>query len=117
MASAKPGGAHSLARIDTALTLERGGWIAARAVGATMLPYGATWWQQPVMAHTTPVYLEADGRPAPAAESAALFLEQLAFLRKWAETEARFPAPSAKAEALGYISKAEAVYRGLQNRR
>lgn len=117
VASAKPGGAHSLARIDTALTLERGGWIAARAVGATMLPYGATWWQQPVMAHTTPVYLEADGRPAPAAESAALFLEQLAFLRKWAETEARFPAPSAKAEALGYISKAEAVYRGLQNRR
>lgn len=41
---AKPVGAISEARIDDTIEVEPGGWIAARAFGSKMLPYGATWW-------------------------------------------------------------------------
>lgn len=110
IASARPQGEFSRAEIRTRFTLERGGWIAARAHGRTMLPYGATWWRQPVFAHTSPVYLEAAGRPAPAAESVALFLEQLDALQDWAVNRANFPSPQAKAQALAAIAQARAVY-------
>jgi len=113
IASAKPGGAHREAVIEKNMILERGGWIAARAHGRKMLPYGATWWKQPVFAHSSPVYLEADGRPAAAADSARLFLEQLGFLERWAEGEARFPSGEAKGEAIRNIAQARAVYRKL----
>jgi len=62
----------------------RGGSIAARARGRKTLPNGATWWQMPVFAHTSPVYLDLPGRPAPAAKSARLFLDQLHYLERWA---------------------------------
>jgi hypothetical protein len=60
--SAKPAAGEAV--IDEAIEVDRGGWIAARAHGRTMLPYGATWWMMPVFAHTSPVYLEMAGRPA-----------------------------------------------------
>jgi hypothetical protein len=113
VASAKPAGDHYQAAIDTTVEVERGGWIAARAHGPKMLPYGATWWQMPVFAHTSPVYLEMPGRPAPAAESARLFLDQLGYLRQWAERQANFPTAQNKQEALEWIGKAEGVYKKL----
>ncbi|MBI3680198.1 MAG: CehA/McbA family metallohydrolase [Acidobacteria bacterium] len=113
IARAKPGGGHHTAAFQGTLTLDRGGWIAARAYGSRMLEYGATWWKQPVFAHTSPVYLEADGRPAPAAESAKLFLEQLDFLERWADRQAHFPSVEAKAEAMKYIAQARGIYQKL----
>jgi hypothetical protein len=77
-----------------------------------MLPYGATWWQMPVFAHTSPIYLNMAGRPALAAEAAFLFLDQLAYFRKWAD-QASFPAIANKQETLALIDKAEGVYRKL----
>ncbi|MBI3209502.1 MAG: CehA/McbA family metallohydrolase [Candidatus Solibacter usitatus] len=74
VAKAKPLGPKHTAVIDWKMKLDRGGWIALRAHGAKMLPYGATWWKQPVMGHSTPVWLDWPGRPAPSAESAKLFL-------------------------------------------
>lgn len=112
----KPKGAHHLATIDSTLTLERGGWLAARVHGRKMLPYGATWWMQPVFAHSSPVYLEADNRPAPAAESATLFLEQLGFLERWADRQANFPSPAAKDEAMRHIAEARGIYEKLRDR-
>jgi hypothetical protein len=67
----------------------------------------------PVFAHTSPVYLEMPGRPAPAAESARLFLDQLGYLRQWAERQASFPTTQNKQEALEWIGKAEGVYKKL----
>jgi hypothetical protein len=108
VASAKPGTA-----IDRAIEVDRGGWIAARAHGRTMLPYGATWWQMPVFAHTSPVYLEMAGRPADARASAALLLDQLGYLDRWAQSQANFPTPENKREALAHIVEARAIYEKL----
>ena len=93
--------------------MNRGGWIAARAHGRKMLEYGATWWKMPVMAHSSPVYLEMPGRPAAAAESARLFLNQLDFLEKWVEREARFPTAAVKLEVLERVLKARRIYERL----
>jgi hypothetical protein len=110
--SVKPAGDHFQATLEDTLEVDRGGWIALRAHGPKMLPYGATWWQMPVFAHTSPTYLDMPGRRPPAAESARLFLDQLGYLRQWAET-ANFPAPENKREALDLIGKAEQVYTKL----
>ncbi len=109
----KPQGPDFEAVFNGAVEVERGGWIAARAHGRKMLPYGATWWKMPVFAHTSPVYLEMPGRPAEARASAAILLEQLGYLKRWAETQANFPTPANRAETLSLIAQAEAKYRGL----
>jgi len=104
------------ASIDQTLEIDRGGWIAARAHGPTMLPYGATWWQMPVFAHTSPVYLDMPGRPADAHASASLLLEQLGYMERWAQSQANFPAPENKAETLAHIARARAIYEKLLTR-
>ena len=111
--SVKPSGAEFTAAIDTDLRIERGGWIALRAHGAKMLPFGATWWQQPVFAHTSPIYLEMPGKPAPASEAAELFLDQLDYLRKWADG-AHFPTSANKEETLELIAATRAKYEKLR---
>ena len=110
ISAALPAGSFD-ARIDETIEVERGGWIAARAHGPKMLPYGATWWQMPVFAHTSPIYLDMPGRPAPARESARILLEQLGYLERWAESKANFPTIQNKNEALDLIRKAGAIYR------
>jgi len=110
--TSKPAGAHFEAVIEGALEIDRGGWIALRARGSKMLPYGATWWQMRVFAHTSPIYLYMAGRPALAAEAAFLFLDQLGYFRKWAD-QANFPTIANKEEAFALIDKAEGVYRKL----
>lgn len=114
IASEKPNGKRSEAVIRKKMTLERGGWIAARAHGKTMLPYGATWWMQPVFAHSSPIYLNANGKPAQATESAQLFLEQLEWFDKWATTQARYPSEQARREAMAYIAQARSIYQKLE---
>lgn len=111
--SSRPAGEFFRAALEETIEVDRGGWIAARAHGPKMLPYGATWWQMPVFAHSSPVYLDMPGRPAPAADSARLFLEQLEYLQRWAERQANFPTAENKKEALEWIARAQAVYRKL----
>jgi hypothetical protein len=67
----------------------------------------------PVFAHSSPIYLDMPGRPARSAESARLFLDQLGYLQRWIEGEAKFPAPENKAEAVARIESAKAIYRKL----
>jgi hypothetical protein len=109
----RPRGAQHEAAIDDVIQVDRGGWIAARAHGRKMLPYGATWWHMPVFAHSSPVYLDMHGRTADAHASAELLLDQLSYLRRWAEKQANFPTPENRAEALRWIDEAEAKYRKL----
>lgn len=111
--SAKPSGDRFESRIDEDLDVEFGGWIAVRAHGPKMLPYGATWWKMPVFAHSSPVYLDMPGRPTPSDESAKILLEQLGYLQRWAESQANFPTPENKREALGLVTKATQIYRNL----
>ncbi|MFN7923201.1 MAG: CehA/McbA family metallohydrolase [Bryobacteraceae bacterium] len=112
--TAKPSGDRNEAVINETIEVERGGWIAARAHGPKMLPYGATWWMMPVFAHSSPIYLQMPGRPADARESARVLLEQLGYFEKWAETKAVFPTPENKREALALAAKARAIYEHLR---
>jgi hypothetical protein len=116
IAATEPRGERHQAQLRVRRTLDRGGWIAARAHGKKMLNYGATWWKQPVFAHSSPIYLEAAGRPAPASESAQLFLDQLVHFERWADRDARYPSASVKAEAIAYITQARAIYEKLKER-
>lgn len=111
--AARPAGARNEATLAFDLEIDRGGWLAARAHGKKMLPYGETWWQQPVFAHSSPVYVDMPGRPAPAAASARLFLEQLDYFEQWARTRAHFPTPAHRQEALRLAVQARAVYERL----
>ena len=108
-----PAGDHFDASIDETIEVDRGGWIAARAYGPKMLPYGATWRKMPVFAHSSPIYLDMPGRPAPAAESAELLLDQLGYFERFVETSANFPAPENRREALRYVAQAKAIYSRL----
>ena len=112
----KPSGKNYAAVLQENIEVERGGWIAARVHGPKMLEYGRTWWKMPVFAHTSPIYINMPGRPAPAAESARLFLDQLSYLQRWAESEAHFPTADNKKEALSLIARAQAIYRELRER-
>jgi len=112
----KPSGKNYAAVLQENIEVERGGWIAARVHGPKMLEYGRTWWKMPVFAHTSPIYINMPGRPAPAAESARLFLDQLSYLQRWAESEAHFPTADNKKEALSLIARAQAIYRELTER-
>jgi hypothetical protein len=112
VAKSTPGGPRSRydAALDQVIEVKRGGWIAARAHGLMMLPYGATWWQMPVFAHTSPIYLDMPGRPAIAEKSAEILLEQLGYLERWAKEKANFPTAAARDQALDYIAQATKVY-------
>src|SRR5262245_66440453 len=115
--NAIPSGKNYSTVLEETIEVERGGWIAARAHGPKMLEYGRTWWRMPVFAHTSPIYLDMPGRPAPAAESARLFLDQLTYLQRWAESEANFPTADNKKEALSLIARAQAIYGELTQRK
>jgi len=108
--SVKPHGSKFEASIDDTIDVDRGGWMAARAHGPKMLPYGATWWKMPIFAHTSPVYLNMSVKPPEATESARILLEQLGYLRRWAESQANFPTARNREEALQLITKAESLY-------
>ncbi len=108
-----PAGLNFQSSIEDTIEVDRGGWIAARAHGSKMLEYGPTWWKMPVFAHTSPIYLQMPNRPADSSESAALFLDQLGYLQKWALEDAHFPTNENKREVLDRIAKARAVYGPL----
>jgi len=111
--TARASGPQREAAINESIEVERGGWIAARAHGKKMLPYGAAWWMMPVFAHSSPIYLDMPERHADARESAAILLEQLGYFERWAATVANFPTPENKQEALKLAAQARAVYDQL----
>ena len=68
-------GARDLA-YETEVTVERSSWIAARAYSSRLLPYNNV----PVMAHTSPIYLDVQGRPRRSAADSE-------FLAQWTDEE------------------------------
>lgn len=82
-----------------------GGWLAVRCRGGQVSP---VYPQTPVFAHTSPVTVTVGGRPNPRDRGAAQFLlKQIAAVRDWAETTARFENPKFKMEMLADIAVAE----------
>lgn len=111
--AAAPSGRRNEATIDGTVEVTGGGWIAARAHGRTMLEYGPTWRRMPVFAHTSPIYLDARGRPLAAGRSARLLLEQLETFRRWIKTQANLPGGDERREAIRLADRARAIYRRI----
>jgi hypothetical protein len=99
VASAKPtGGAVLSATLEAEHSLPAGGWVAARCVGAEkseLYPH------VPAFAHTSPVWVEVNGRPVPTKPAAVAALRtEIEDVRHWVDTEGRFSVPRRKEHLL-----------------
>ena len=87
------------------LKVRRSGWIAGRVLYRA--PDGLL-----RQAHTSPIYLEVDGKPTAFSEDARYMLRWIAQLRMIAQRSTdHFPDEAAREEALATYSAAEAHYR------
>jgi hypothetical protein len=113
VASAKPKGDHYAAELDVEVEMDKSGWIAARSYGREMLPYGGPpghWFRMPVFAHTSPVNIEVEGKPADAGNAPELFLEQIEYTREYVLHYGQYPSDAARQRALDQIDAAVAVF-------
>jgi hypothetical protein len=87
-----------------------GGWLAARCWGAArpdLYPY------VPTFAHTSPVWVEVAGRPAPRSPVAvAALAREVDGVRHWIEDQGRFTNPRPKAHLLALCEAAAARLAG-----
>ncbi len=81
-------------------------WLAARAYSSERLPYNNV----PVMAHTSPIYVEVDGRPRRSRKDAAFLAGLVDEILEWSRSEARFQYEEQRAEMIALFEQAKAVY-------
>jgi hypothetical protein len=84
-----PSGGPSTASIETEIRVPTGGWLAARCWGAAWVPgWGVG---QRIYAHTSPLYVSVEGRPAPV-DSAAVkrFQGHLTHNLSWVNNQGRY---------------------------
>ena len=118
VASAEPKGRRHSAELTQTVKLDRSGWLAARCYGREMLAYGGPpghWFRMPVFAHTNPVYVSLEDRPADPGEAPALFLDQIDYLKDYVENLGIYPDAGAKQRVLDQIEEAAVIYRALDN--
>ena len=104
--------ASGAAELEHEVTVDGGLWLAAAAHGdADPHTVGA-----PVFAHTTPVYVDVDGRRVARAASARWCLRQLDALQELAQEQGRFD-PDERERQVGdlvaVLDRARTVYRSV----
>jgi hypothetical protein len=84
-----PSGSPSAALIETGICVPQGGWLAARCWGMQWVP--GDFAGQRVYAHSSPVYVNVDGRPFPV-DAAALqrLLDHCNAWLTWVDQEGRY---------------------------
>lgn len=92
---------------ETEVSVEKSSWIAARAYSSHVLPLNRT----PVMAHTSPIYVEVDGRPRRSSEDAAFLMEWTDQAIEWAKTRAQFHSDAEREEMIALFMRARAIYQ------
>ncbi len=100
--------------LETTLNAEKSSWIAARAHSAEILPYQTSWYVVrdgiPLMAHTSPVYVEVDGQPTRSSEDAAFFIGWIDESLDWVKNTARIPDPEQRREMIELFESARKIY-------
>ena len=100
--------------LETTLNAEKSSWIAARAYSAEILPYQTSWYVVrdgiPLMAHTSPVYVEVDGQPTRSSEDAAFFMGWIDESLDWVKDTARIPDPEQRLEMIDLFESARKIY-------
>ncbi len=89
-------------------------WIAARAYSSELLPYQVSDLLGedgvPLMAHTSPIYVDVDGKPRRSPEDAAFLAGWCDRAIEWAKTEARFQYDWQREEMVALFEQARAIY-------
>lgn len=102
-----PGAGVLETSLDAALVPKRSGWVAARAFFRA--PDGRL-----RQAHTSPIYLDVDGRPAVFAEDARYMIRWIEVLEEIARTHPeRFPTEEAREGVLSDYAEAKNTYTAV----
>ena len=101
--------------LEMTLSAEESSWIAARAHSSELLPYQVSWYVVregiPLMAHTSPVYVEVDSRPTRSSKDAAFFMGWIDESLDWVKDTARIPDPEQRREMIDLFEKARKIYQ------
>ena len=92
--------------LQTEVTVDESSWFAARTYSSEQLPYNGV----PVMAHTSPIYIDVDGRARRSPEDAAFLAGWTDRAIEWAQTEAKFQYEAQRDEMIALFERAKAVY-------
>lgn len=90
------------------VSVDSSSWIAARAYSSEILPTQShlTGVGSPVLAHTSPIYVEVDGLPRRSAKSAEYLLAICNQTIEWARNHARYQSESQRHEVLDLYEQA-----------
>ena len=100
--------------VEVEVRASESSWVAARAYSSEQLPYQA--WDFlgttgiPVMAHTSPIYLEVGGQPRRSSVDAKFFIAWCDRAIGWAQNSARFHTEVQREEVIALFRSARAVY-------
>ena len=67
----------------------------------------------PLMAHTSPIYIDVDAQPRTSARDAAFFLKWVEEALVWARQKAKIPDPMQRQEVIQLFEKAREIYRQM----
>lgn len=98
--------------IEGQTVVDRSSWIAARAWSGEILPIQGEYWPPgaPYLAHTSPIYIDVDGKPRTSAEDSAFLAEWCEKTIEWARTEARYHDEAQREAVVELYERARQVY-------
>jgi hypothetical protein len=96
------------ARLEREISVERGGWIAARVTSETKTHAGYT-----VFAHTSPLYFRVEGTPFRQAEAAGAFIDEIENSVRFIRKVYRFASEADKAVAVGRFEEGRKAFGKL----
>lgn len=101
--------------LTSEVTIKESSWLAARAISSEILTH-QTWdilrtFGIPVLAHTSPIYVDVEGQPRTSAEDAAYLAEWCDATIEWART-AHYHNEEQREEVLELYERAKAFYTG-----
>ena len=98
------------ARLEREISVERGGWIAARVTSGTKTHAGYT-----VFAHTSPLYFRIEGTPFRQAEAAGAFIDEIENSIRFIRKVYRFASDADKAVAVGRFEEGRKAFGRLMS--
>lgn len=104
------------ASLQADLNLRRSAWISTRCYSDRLLPYGdptVAFWPQPVLAHSSPVFVDLPGNKVCDPDAVTLLLEQVRYLKDWIEQKAQYSDAEQKKSALAQAVAGEQIYEKL----
>ncbi len=87
-------------------------WVAARAYGPELVYQGGI----PLVAHTSPIYLQVGDRKPRSPEDAAFFLTWIDEALTWLEETANIPDPDQRQEMRNLFEEAKGIYEKMRDR-